>query len=54
MYWVNEPIVAAWFLHFAEDRIPPPPIKYVPGTGAVIARVYIMYEAGGLSPNVFS
>eukprot|EP00434_Breviolum_minutum_P012466 symbB.v1.2.010982.t1/scaffold725.1/size168906/8 len=26
------------------DRIPPPPIKYVPGSGAVIARVYIMYE----------
>lgn len=26
------------------DRIPPPPIKYVPGTGAVIARVFVMYE----------
>ena len=29
----------------AKDRIPPPPIKYVPGTGAVIARVFVMYEA---------
>lgn len=35
-------------LAFAQDRIPPPPIKYVPGSGAVIARVYIMYEALGL------
>lgn len=26
------------------DRIPPPPVQYIPGTGAVIARVYIMYE----------
>ena len=34
--------------NFAQDRIPPPPIKYVPGSGAVIARVYIMYEALGL------
>ena len=33
-------------LLLAQDRIPPPPVQYIPGTGAVIARVYIMYEAG--------
>ncbi|CAJ1433355.1 unnamed protein product [Effrenium voratum] len=33
-----------WVLPYKLDRIPPPPLKYIPGSGAVIARVYIMYE----------
>eukprot|EP00913_Durusdinium_trenchii_P032380 g30317.t1 len=45
---INPPPVigdgTGWVLPHLVDRIPPPPIKYIPGTGAVIARVYIMFE----------